>query len=533
MNEIVQRVLEQFDELPVLLSGHLLLSVCSLGVGASISLPLGVVCARSARWRVIALSIAGILQTIPSLALLALMVPILGGTIGFFPAFVALVLYSVLPMLRNTVAGVSGTDPTLVEAARGLGMTERQVLLKVRLPLAAPVIVAGVRTAAVWVVGMTTLATAVGAQGLGTYIFLGLQTRNHVATTFGCVCAALLAVILDGLIRLLERGLETRRRSLVSTALVAIGVLLVIGVWPSLASFGAARSPDGRVADRAARDDSDTVSAEKTLAGTRIVTGSKPFAESYLLAELLEAHLESRGAEVDNRPNMGSTILFDALAQSTVDVYVDYSGTIWATLMKREDAASRLDVQIEVAKYLRETHGVLCVGSLGFENAYSLVMRRDRAAELGVRTIAELAPHAAELKVGGDPEVFGRPEWTRVRDAYGLERIGTVGMQAVFLYDAVRDRQVDVATAYSTDGRIDAYDFVVLEDPRGIFPPYDAIVLVSPRAAGNVALVNALLELVNRIDARTMREANRWVEVDGLSPDVAGRRLWERVSARP
>jgi osmoprotectant transport system permease protein len=140
-------------------------------------------------------------------------------SIGFLPALVALTLYALLPILRNTLVGIAGVDPALVEAARGVGMTESEVLRRVTLPLAMPVIVAGLRTAAVWVVGTATLSTPVGATSLGNFIFSGLQTRNHVAVGVGCAAAAALALLLDQSIRALEAGLRDGRRALVGGAL--------------------------------------------------------------------------------------------------------------------------------------------------------------------------------------------------------------------------------------------------------------------------------------------------------------------------
>src|SRR5262249_4308208 len=176
--------------------------------------PTGVFVARRPRLAETVLGGAGVLQTIPSLALLALMVPLLGGMIGFWPAFAAMTLYSLLPILAATVTGLRGVDANLVEAARGLGMSDRQMLFRVQLPLAAPVILSGVRVATVLVVGTATLATPVGETTLGNYIFAGLNTRDHLATVFGCVCAAVLAVLLDQLVRLLEVGTRRRQRGL-------------------------------------------------------------------------------------------------------------------------------------------------------------------------------------------------------------------------------------------------------------------------------------------------------------------------------
>ena len=520
---------ENLRDLPALLSGHLLLSLCALATAAALTLILAVAADRSERVKRISLNLAGTMVTIPSLALLAMMVPLLGGTIGFAPAYAALTLYAVLPMLQNTIAGLDAVAPSLIEAARGLGMSERQILRRVRFPLALPVIVAGLRTAAVWTIGTTTLATAVGASGLGTYIFTGLQTRNHGMMLFGCFFAAALAISLDQTLSLLESALQTRRRGaarLVTAALGAAALLAVAAASPPLfnseqkrAAAAAAPPPPAGSAARAA--------PQKPLDGLTLTTGSKPFIESYIHAELLALELGNAGATVDNRPNMGSTILFDALRSNTVDCYVDYSGTIWATIMKREEPASRLETLIEAAGYLLREHGVTTVGPLGYRNDYCFAMRRGRTAALGIRSIADLA--GRNLKIAGDPEVFGRPEWRRVREAYGLESLTPVGMQKIYMFEALMNDQVDAIVAYTTDGRIALHDLALLDDPKQVFPPYDAMLLVSPQAAGNAALIDVLSNLVNRIDGALMRGANRAVDVEGQTPEAAAASLWNRL----
>lgn len=518
----------RFAELPDLLAGHLLLSVSALVIGIALSIPLGIAASRSARLRGPALALAGLIQTVPSMALLALMVPLLGGMIGFVPAFVALTLYSVLPVLSNTVTGILEVDPALTEAARGVGMTDHQSLYHVELPLAAPFIIAGVRTSAVWVVGMATLSTPVGAPSLGNYIFFGLQTRNWVAVMFGCVAAALLAVVLDQLIRLLETAARRRSRLLGAVAGAGLVVLLAAGLWPAIAD----------IRDRVDMPSSSLRSAEaggrelRPLAGRSLTVGCKGFTEQYILSEVLAMRLEAAGAAVDRRPNMGSTILFDALRTGTVDVSVDYTGTVWATIMDRHRPIERTAMFIEMAAHLLGDHGVLALGRLGFENAYAFAMDRERAGALAIRSIADLAPLAEGLTIASDPEFFGRPEWTRVREVYALDALRTRSMDSTFMYSAVRDAEVDVITAYTTDGRIAAFDLVVLEDPRQAVPPYDAVVLLSPEAASDPGVAATLRPLLNRISGDTMRRANMMVDVEGLEVGEAARFVNGRIGMR-
>ncbi|MGK0266984.1 MAG: osmoprotectant transport system permease protein [Maricaulis sp.] len=509
---------ERWAELPHLLSGHVLLSLAAILVGMAISVPLGIYAAPRPRLAGSVLNIAGVIQTIPGLALLALMVPLLGGMIGYWPAFLALMLYSILPILRNTIVGLQGVDAGVREAAQGLGMSGSQRLWRVELPLSLPVIVAGLRTSVVWVVGAATLATPVGASSLGNYIFAGLQTRNWLSVLFGCVFAAGLAIVFDQMIRLLEVAARQRRQGLaagVGLALaLVVGLALLPAVLPASAPAAIARG---------------TGDAPAGLAGQTIRIGAKAFSEQYILAALMQDVLEQAGAVVERRDNLGSTIAFDALRSGEIDVYIDYTGTIWATVMQRPQAAQRHLMLAEMTAWLHERYGILTLGRLGFENAYGFAMTAARADALGVASLADLAPLAGELTVGGDPEVFVRSEWIGTRDAYGLGAMRTRAMDSTFMYGAVRDGQVDLISAYTTDGRIAAYDLVVLDDPAHILPPYDAVILLSPRAAAMPGLAEALAPLVDAIDGDAMRGANRLVDLEQQTPAQAAAWLSRRL----
>lgn len=490
-------IAEQLRLLPDYLGGHLLLTILALLIGVVICVPLGMLVSRikPLQWPI--LTAVGILQTIPGLALLALMVPLL-GTIGFVPALLALILYSFLPILRNTVTGILGVDPAVIEAARGIGMTDLQVLRKVQIPLSLPVIVAGIRTSAVWVVGTATLATPVGATSLGNYVFSGLQTQNLNAIMIGCIAAALLAILLDQLIRLIEVAASRRNRRLGFIAALALLALIAAGIGP--AAF-----------ESYARGDRQEP----------VVIGSKPFTEQYILARLIADHLVDNGWDEDIRSGMGTMILFEALAGGSVDCYVDYTGTIWTNVMKRQDTLSREDMLQEMTDWLSQEHGIVCIGPLGFENTYSLAVRSGDAAKKRLRTIADLARVSGDLIIGSDYEFFSRPEWVSLKRTYDLNFRQLLTMDPALMYSAIAQNEVDVISAYSTDGRLAAYNLTVLQDNRQAFPPYDAVLLLSSRAAKRSGLSDLLRPLIGTIDDRTMREANKLVDVDGLSVDSA------------
>ena len=245
------RVAAALARLPDYLSQHILVSATALALGLMISLPLALLATRRPALRWALLTAASVVQTIPGLALLALFYPLLLGlsgltgrlfgaefsALGFLPSVLALALYSVLPILRNTVTGILGIDPALQQAARGVGMTPRQSLFMVELPLAMPVIMAGIRTSAVWVIGTATLSTPVGQTSLGNYIFTGLQTQNWVFVLFGCVAAAVLALVVDQLLALMERGVATRKRARVIVPGLALVVLMLAAFLPGYGAF--------------------------------------------------------------------------------------------------------------------------------------------------------------------------------------------------------------------------------------------------------------------------------------------------------
>jgi osmoprotectant transport system permease protein len=506
---------DQLALLPERLTAHLQLTLVALLIGTAVSVPLGIWITRRRSLETGVLGVASVIQTIPSLALLAIMVPLLAGlgavaqrylgielrSIGYLPSITALALYSVLPILRNTVAGIASVDPALVEAARGVGMTDGQRLRRVELPLAMPVIVAGLRTSAVWVVGTATLSTPVGATSLGNFIFSGLQTRNQTAVLVGCIAAAFLAIVLDQLIHALVAGGRPRRRGQVAAALAALVALFAwtAGSW---------------------------IHAQLAAPARLLRIGAKTFTEQYVLSEILAQHVAAEtGIPSQTVQSLGSTVAFDALRSNEIDVYVDYSGTIWATVMKRDDVpGDREQVLEEVRDYLEREHGITLVGALGFENTYALGMRADRARELGIRRISDLAAAAPGLEIGGDYEFFQRPEWKSLRRAYGLAFRARRSMDSSLMYRAVASGEVDVISAFSTDGRIAALDIALLEDDRGVIPPYDAIVLASPRLAEEQPeVVAALGELTGSIDADAMRRMNLAVDRDGRAPAEVAR----------
>lgn len=483
------------DRLPMLLAAHARLALLALLAAALLAFPFGILAHRRPRLGRLVVGFASVVQTIPGLALLAVMVPLLAllelPSIGVLPAFLGLTLYGLLPILQNTVTGLAGVDRGVLRAADGVGMTPSQRLWRVELPLALPVMMAGLRTATVWTVGMATLSTPVGAPSLGNLIFGGLQTRQYGAVLLGCIASAALALFLDGCLRLAEGGARGPRWRL-GVGMFGVALVALASILPLL--------------------DSDAA---------QVRIGAKTFTEQYVLAALLESEMEVAGAQAEVVSSLGSTVVFDALAGGEIDMYVEYTGTVLATSM-HEEVGERAEVFARVRDWLR-ARDIEVACRLGFENTYALMTRGD-----SMTRIEDLGARAPRMSIGGDYEFFERDEWRDLQRVYGLRFEEERAMDPALMYDAVARGTVDVIAGYSTDGRIDAFDLTVLDDARGVVPPYDAVVLVRPGfREDHPRLFDALAALEGAITPEAMRQMNRSVDQDGLSPPDAAR-SWAR-----
>ncbi len=502
-----------WDLLPGLgdkLAAHVVLSASAIGLAMLIALPMAVWASRSAIVARLALSLASLVQTIPALALLALFFPLLLSlravfgeglpAFGFLPALMALTLYALLPILRNAVTAQANLDEGVLEAADGVGMTKWQKLVLVEAPLSAPFIMAGIRTASVWTIGAATLATTIGQPSLGDPIFAGLQTQNWALVLAGCLASAALALAADNLLWVIEVGLARRSRAMTFGGIAVVTAGILAALWAQ-----------------------GSGSEER-----RIIIASKSFSEQYILAQLIGARLEAAGYAVEYRDGLGSAVVHSAVASSSIDISVDYTGTIWTNYLKREDNPGREAMYETIVDWEARTNGVKVLGRLGFENAYAFAMRADRAKALGVTSLADLGGKAPDLTVGGDPEFFERPEWIAVRDLYGLRFGKSRNFAPTFMYNALQSGEADVISAYTSDGRIAADKLVVLEDPEGALPSYDAMLMLSPRIAGDKGVIAALQPLIGAISVEAMREANFAVDREDekkLTPKAAAAAL--------
>jgi osmoprotectant transport system permease protein len=483
------------DELLRLSAEHVALVVASVAIAIAIGVPLGILAARRPRLGAPLVGIANLVQTIPSLALFGFLIPLpVVGGIGARAALVALILYALLPILRTTVAGLRGVDPAVLEAALATGMRPAQMLRLVELPLAWPSMLAGIRVATVVGVGTATIAAAIGAGGLGEYIFRGLSMVDATVMLAGAVPAAALALAADGLLALLERrAAHPQRRArgkLLAVALVAIGAL---------------------------------ATARALTAPVAVTIGSKNFTEQLVLGELTAQALERWGGlTVDRRLGLGGTFICDrALRAGDIDLYVEYTGTALTAVFKGPVEHDRRKVLEDVRRRYAAT-GRTVLSPLGFNNTFAILVRGADARAMGLRTISDAAPRVATWRAA-----FGYEFLERADGFAGLARTYHLRfaerprvMDLALIYRALANHQVDVIAGDATAGLIDALDLTMLTDDRHYFPPYDAVPVVKTSVLLRDPRIRTALEhLGGRVREEDMRRMN--FAAEGGKHDVA------------
>ena len=493
---------QNWPELVTLTRQHIVLVVASISIAIVIGVPTGILLTRYRRLRTPILGLANIMQTIPSLALFGFLIPLpfIGG-IGARTALVALVLYSLLPIIRNTVTGVLGVEPSVREAAIAMGMTDGQVLRQVELPLAMGVIVTGIRVSTVIAVGVTTIAAAVGAGGLGVYIFRGLRQYDNNLLFAGALAAALLALAADFLLGLIEQRFtfddRGRRISIGQMILLLlIGIVLTLGLVNSFRVQHNAAAPSGN----------------------RVVIASKDFTESILLAEIAAQLLEARGAVVERQFELGGNLPHEALVNGKADIYPEYTGTAYTAILHHTPLSDPRVVFDQVKQEYATKFNLDISQPLGFENTFAILVRGEDARRLKLTTIADASPHTPKWRAGFGQDFMSRADgFPGFSKTYGLKFAEVREMDLSLTYIALSSKQVDLIAGNSTEGRIAKLDLVQLADDRHYFPPYEAVYVVR-RAALNGPVSDVLNELTNAISTEEMRQLN--YEVDGNKRDV-------------
>jgi osmoprotectant transport system permease protein len=503
-------LLRNRQEVLGLVAEHFFLVFVSTALAVAIGVPLGILLTRKPALSKPVLGFANIMQTVPSLALFGFLIPLniylfeakIVGGIGPRTAIVALVLYSLLPIVRNTFTGIGGVDPAIREAGKGMGMTDRQLLFQVELPLALGVIIAGVRVATVICVGTATIAAAIDAGGLGRYIFRGLRANDNILILAGAVPAAMIALGADLLFGYVERvfqlGGAVKGRA-VKLLWVSAGVaILFLGSWYSFT-----RSSSGQVA-----------------------VGAKDFTEQVILGEIVAQAIEEKtGAPVTRRFDLGGNLAHEALIAGEIDIYVEYTGTGLLAILKGKPLKEPREVYRYVKEEYEKRYNLEWTAPLGFNNTFAILVRREDAKRLNLKTVSDAAQVAAQWRAGFGQDFMSRPDgYPGFARTYGLRFAETREMDLSLTYRALAEKQIDLIAGNSTDGLISRYGLYQLEDDRRYFPPYDAVPVARQSILQqNPAVREALQQLAGVLSVDEMRKLNYAVDGEKRQPREVAR----------
>ncbi|MEK4023197.1 ABC transporter permease/substrate-binding protein [Sporosarcina sp. FSL W7-1283] len=489
MNNFMEVFQDRRGQLLEALLEHIQISLISLLFAVVIAIPIGIYLTNQRKIAETVIGASAVLQTIPSLALLGLLIPLFG--IGKVPAIIALVAYALLPILRNTYTGIKEVDPSLKEAATAMGMNTWKRLMKVELPLAMPVMMAGIRTSMVLIVGTATLAALIGAGGLGDLILLGIDRNNPSLIVLGAIPAALLALFFDYLLKIFE-GLSFKKAIIAFAAFTVAAILMV---------------------------------AAPLIGGSsknQLVIGAKLGAEPEILINMYKLLIEDQTElTVELKPGLGKTsFVFNALQSGSIDLYPEFTGTALSEFLKEEAASNdREEVYRQAKKGLEDQFDLVLLSPMSYNNTYTLAVSKTFQRQYNLETLSDLAAVEQAVKAGFTLEFNDREDgYLGIQKLYGLTFPSVQKMEPKLRYQAIEAGEINLMDAYSTDSELREYDLTVLEDDKELFPPYQGAPLLRKETLEQYPELQKVLDsLAGLVTDDEMREMNYQVNVEEIS----------------
>lgn len=506
VNQLVKLLTEDFKFFTNLTIEHVLISLLAISIASVLGIILGIIISEYRRFSGLILGTVNILYTIPSIALLGFFITITG--VGNTTALIALIIYALLPIIRSTYTGIVNINPLIIEASEGMGSTKLQQLFKVKLPLALPVLMSGIRNMVTMTIALAGIASFVGAGGLGVAIYRGITTNNSAMTFLGSLLIAILALIFDFILGIIEKRLTNYKRVKykVNFKLIILGLFIII--------FGAYFSLNSK--------------KDKTI---NIAT--KPMTEGYILGQMLTELIKQDTdlkVNITNGVGGGTSNIHPAMVKGEFDLYPEYTGTSWEAVLKKEDSydESKFD---ELQKEYKEKYNLEYVNLYGFNNTYGLAVNKDIAEKYNLKTYSDLAAVSNNLIFGAEYDFFEREDgYKELQKVYNVNFKKQIDMDIGLKYQAMKDKKIDVMVIFTTDGQLAISDVVVLEDDKKMYPSYRAGTVVRSEILSEYPELKVVLEKLNNIlDDKTMADLNYQVESEGKKPeDVAREYLQEK-----
>ena len=506
INQVTQLLTKDFKFFLNLTVEHILISLLAISIASVLGIILGIIISEYRRFSGLILGTVNILYTIPSIALLGFFITITG--VGNTTALIALIIYALLPIIRSTYTGIVNINPLIIEASEGMGSTKLQQLFKVKLPLALPVLMSGIRNMVTMTIALAGIASFVGAGGLGVAIYRGITTNNSAMTFLGSLLIAILALVFDFILGLIEKRLTNHKRIKykINSKLIILGLFIVI--------FGAYFSLNSK--------------KDKTI---NIAT--KPMTEGYILGQMLTELIEQDTdlkVNITNGVGGGTSNIHPAIVKGEFDLYPEYTGTSWEAVLKKEASydESKFD---ELQKEYKEKYNLEYVNLYGFNNTYGLAVNKDIAEKYNLKTYSDLAKVSNNLIFGAEYDFFEREDgYKELQKVYNMNFKKQIDMDIGLKYQAMKDKKIDVMVIFTTDGQLAISDVVVLEDDKKMYPSYRAGTVVRSEILSEYPELKPVLEKLNNIlDDKTMADLNYQVESEGKKPeDVAREYLQEK-----
>ena len=506
INQLIKLLTEDFKFFLNLTIEHILISLLAISIASVLGIILGIIISEYRKFSGLILGAVNILYTIPSIALLGFFITITG--VGNTTALIALIIYALLPIIRSTYTGIVTINPLIIEASEGMGSTKLQQLFKVKLPLALPVLMSGIRNMVTMTIALAGIASFVGAGGLGVAIYRGITTNNSAMTFLGSLLIAILALVFDFILGLIEKRLTNHKRVKykINPKLIILGLFIVI--------FGAYFSLNSK--------------KDKTI---NIAT--KPMTEGYILGQMLTELIEQDTdlkVNITNGVGGGTSNIHPAIVKGEFDIYPEYTGTSWEAVLKKEDSynESKFD---ELQKEYKEKYNLEYVNLYGFNNTYGLAVNKDIAEKYNLKTYSDLAKVSNNLIFGAEYDFFEREDgYKELQKVYNMNFKKQIDMDIGLKYQAMKDKKIDVMVIFTTDGQLAISDVVVLEDDKKMYPSYRAGTVIRSEILSEYPELKPVLEKLNDIlDDKTMADLNYQVESEGKKPeDVAREYLQEK-----
>ena len=506
ISQLIKLLTEDFKFFLNLTVEHILISLLAISIASVLGIILGIIISEYRRFSGLILGTVNILYTIPSIALLGFFITITG--VGNTTALIALIIYALLPIIRSTYTGIVNINPLIIEASEGMGSTKLQQLFKVKLPLALPVLMSGIRNMVTMTIALAGIASFVGAGGLGVAIYRGITTNNSAMTFLGSLLIAILALVFDFILELIEKRLTNHKRVKykINPKLIILGLFIVI--------FGAYFSLNSK--------------KDKTI---NIAT--KPMTEGYILGQMLTELIEQDTdlkVNITNGVGGGTSNIHPAIVKGEFDLYPEYTGTSWEAVLKKEASynESKFD---ELQKEYKEKYNLEYVNLYGFNNTYGLAVNKDIAEKYNLKTYSDLATVSNNLIFGAEYDFFEREDgYKELQKVYNMNFKKQIDMDIGLKYQAMKDKKIDVMVIFTTDGQLAISDVVVLEDDKKMYPSYRAGTVIRSEILSEYPELKPVLEKLNNIlDDKTMADLNYQVESEGKKPeDVAREYLQEK-----